>query len=330
VVRAELLSVLALAAADRGSLPDILERSAPALSPRAAKKASVIASDLRAGASLGATLRRFRLVSRAQARSLDERADGRRQLRALADRAAEAPCGLLLVRWLPVWLMLATVFPGLLLIGLMRSLGAFPVDEHVRALGIWTPPLDWLTMPLWAIPLVALGLPAVIAALLVMLRNIALVRHLSHVWFTEIHRLHFAKRVLLAVGPDDDVEFEGNMLQVALDLLFVGIHRRRKPQWWSDWQAWYFLTRWRFAKTDRRAIRAADRLTDRLHLVGLLDDGPDAIPRAITTIDQQLRERLQASRSLIWGLLWMLAGISLTWGFMSTVLPIIEGISGGI
>ena len=330
VARAEILSLVALAAAERQSIPELLNQAATTLGPLARRSARRLAHRLESGMPIGQALWRQGYISPFEARRVDGGVDARRRLQRLAEDAARADTGLLLVRWFPVWVMVALLVPGWILFNLIEWLSDRAIYETYKVLGIAANSLLDTALAAWWLQVLTLGgCIAAVALGMVILREIAVIRHLTHLWCPEVHRAYFALRLIRALGPGEDQSYELPWYRAALAALFIGIHRPQKPRWAADWAAWFFLTRFRLPAGEQRMLGPLHSLSLRLSAMGLLGSERNAPLMA----EEQARERLsfaiREARPLLIAVLAVLSLISLTMTAASTLVHVTSHIVGG-
>lgn len=329
--RAEVLSVAALAVSERQAIPDTLDQAAETLSAFARRQARSLAKQLRAGMPLGRALLRHGVIGPLEARRLDTNSDAGPRLRRLADNAVQPGTGVWQVRWFPVVAVAALLLPGWVFWTMTEWLSGNAISSMYKELGIALPGLaELIFSPLWLqVPMYA-AILAVFAVPLLLVREIALIRHLTHVWCPEVHRCWFAWRLVRALGPGDDVPYPLPWYRVALDALFIGIHPAGKPRWHADWCAWLFLSRFRLPKNDRRMLREVHGLSLRLAAIGLLGEGREAPHHAEEVARERLAQAVQDALPLLHAALLILGTIGLAVGVGLPLAGIIENISGGI
>ncbi len=330
VARAEILSLVALAAAQRQGIPELLQEAAETLGPLARRSARHLANQLKSGMPIGQALWRQGYISPFEARRIDGGVDARRRLQRLAEDAARADTGLLLVRWFPVWVMVALVVPGWMLFHLIGWLSENALYQTYKDLGLVIPESIELLVSPWSLQFLILGgcITSVTLGLLV-LREIAVIRHLTHLWCPEVHRAYFELRLIRSLGPGEDQPYELPWYRAALAALFIGIHRPRKPRWAADWAAWFFLTRFRLPAGEQRMLGPLDSLSLRLSAMGLLGTEHDAPLLAEERARQRLSLGVREARPLLIAVLAVLSVISLVIIAGATLISITSSISGG-
>lgn len=329
VARAEILSLVALAAAQRQGIPELLQEAAETLGPLARRSARHLANQLKSGMPIGQALWRQGYISPFEARRIDGGVDARRRLQRLAEDAARADTGLLLVRWFPVWVMVALVVPGWMLFHLIGWLSDNALYQTYKDLGIAIPrSIEILLSPWWLQFLILGGCIGGVMLWLAVLREIAAIRHLTHLWCPEVHRAYFILRLIRAMGPGEDQHYELPWYRGALAALFIGIHLPHKPRWAADWAAWFFLTRFRLPTGEQRMLRPLDGLSLRLSAMGLLGTGRDAPLVAEERARERLSLAVREARPLLIAALAVLSVISLTIIAGAALLSITSNISG--
>ena len=322
-LRADVLSALALAAGGREPLPEALEHLAasdPLLRPWAAR----LGPPLRAGAPLGTTLHRARLIDRIHGERLDAAADPARALDRLARQAMAPIRGAALVVWLPVWLALALVVPMILPDLLMRHVTGYDFENIYRELGMTLPSLTEMVISLSRAPWSPLVLALGIAGFMWLLAQFRGLRHVLHVWNPEVHR-NLALLELLRCSRD------GGGLRPArpswfmrlLMALRIGARRYEQPEWDLPWRTWLFLTRFRLRRAERLGLASLPTITERLTAIGVLTLA-GGVPDH-DTAEERLRGQLQTTldRNRPW-LLFLALGFAFSTTVMSYVLPFVK------
>ncbi len=308
--RGALLSAVALATGSGGDLPatlDLFSNADAAL----ARRLRALAHDLRQGRSLADVLYRDGLVSRAQHRSIA----GSSTVPAAIDRAARQVArpalGLRVVRWLPVYVLLAIFGPLMVVNLVLTQLIGHTISQLFRELGITVPALTAFMLHLtdgltsWAFTAVFLGLTAACCWLI---SNVRGLRHLLHAWNPEVHRAA-AEVDLLA-----HARWRGGLEPFRIPwwhrpLLGLSRYRQDQPEWDLDWRTWMFLTRFRLRRSERHLLMSLPTLAERLTAIGALPyraGGPD-FDTAEDLAHQRLDQALALARPWWIGLFILVA-----------------------
>lgn len=283
--RADVLAAIALAVRRREPLPEALVRLAehdPLLQPWSRR----LGPPLAAGEALPLLLCRHRLVDEATATAMACSDDPVAAVDRAAAESLAAPRGLLLITWFPVALAAVLLIP-LAVLQVSGVLGVF--EQMFRDLNIRLPALTVMMMEHQRnglfMPLVG---AAAMWCLLVILRQVTGVRHITHLWWVEVHR-QVALMALIdaAIAGDDEPEH----LDPPFDLL-AGLYFRfqDRPPWHPHWRTWWCLTRWRASGPQWRAARGAATAADLLCALSLLPHGTGTAE--LSALRETVRSRL--------------------------------------
>jgi len=283
--RADVLAAIALAARRREALPEGLARLSehdPLLRPWSRR----LGPALSAGEALPHVLQRHRLIDDATAAAMTRNSDAVAACDRAAADALAAPRGLLLISWFPVALVMVLLIP-LAALQVSGVLGMF--EQMYRDLNIRLPAITVMMLESqWGGGFMPLLGGMAMWTLLGALRQLTGVRHITHLWWVEVHRQAALLALVDAAIAGDD---EPVHLDMPLDMV-AGLYYQfqDRPPWHPHWRTWWCLTRWRASGPEWRAASEATTAADLLRTLGLLPH--DAGAPALAALRETVRTRM--------------------------------------
>jgi hypothetical protein len=335
--RAEVLSALALVAQTGDPLAEGLARLAaddPLLRPWSDR----LHDDLRSGRPLGAVLRGHRLIGTGPAHDLDAAIAAGRGAGALARLACDQRAGLpgsLLITWFPAWaaicLVTTLVVMGRALYGLMG------LEEMYKQLNVSLPALTQLAIDLSNLhPAWWLFACALLVAVWWLISQVAVLRLVHLVWFTEAQRCLLTARLLddLHAGRGSRPWSPGRFVRWLASTRCLA-RRAGEPLWRADWRQWLVLIwlrlpagRWRALRALRHDPHLAQDLRAHLAAVGLLDGGAvDDLGHVVAEAAAEARHALAQARGQAGFALIMIGLFAVGILTFAAVLPLVGMLS---
>ena len=321
--RADVLAAIALVVRQREPLALGLARLAegdPLLRPWSGRLGPALA----AGEALPEVLRRHRLIDHRAAESMSEAADPVAACDRLAVESLTPVRGLLLIRWFPVVLVAVMLVP----VALLQVSGVMTAFEQIfRDLNIRLPAITVLMIEASYVG-VLMPLLGALAMVCVMnlLHQLRGVRHITHLWWVEVHRqAAMLELVEAAIAGDDEPQHYDMPVSWGIEVRISAL-RQDRPSWDLTWRTWRILTRFRALGHNWREAARAGTATGVLQALGLLPVVADAssLEELRATARQRLIYALEPAQVEARALLMVAFAFGIFIAVMAMFLPLIS------
>jgi hypothetical protein len=321
--RADVLAAIALVVRQREPLALGLARLAegdPLLRPWSAR----LGPDLAAGAALPEVLWRHRLIDHHAAERLIEVPDPVAACDRLAVESLTPVRGLLLIRWFPVALAAVMLGP----VALLSTSGVLGDFEQIFLdLNIHLPAITVLVIEA---SYVGLLLPLVgglaMLCLMSLLHQVRGVRHITHLWWVEVHRqAAMLELVEAAIAGDDEPQHYDMPVSWGIEVRLSAL-RQDRPAWDLGWRTWRILTRFRALGHNWREAARASTAAGVLQALGLLPVAPEAssLEALRASVRQRLIHALEPAQAEARALLTIAFALGLFIAVLAVFLPLIS------
>ena len=321
--RADVLAAIALVARSRQPLDRGLARLAdgdPLLRPWSERLGPALAS----GQPVAEVLHRHSLIDRRAAQSFAAEPDPIAACDRLARDSLAPVRGLMLIRWIPVAVAGIMMVPLVLLqfSGVIHAFETVFRDLNIRLPALTEAMLDrsWVGAFLPVLGGIAVWF------VLLLVRALRGLRHLTHLWWVEVHRQAALLEVIDAAILGDDAPRRLAWPWSWCAKLRISAWRQQRPAWDRSWRTWRILSRWRVLGAGWREAARAPTAAGVLRALGMLPEhaSATALEQLRATVRQRLVHAIEPAHLEAKAMLMVAFAIGLFLAIMALFLPLIS------